>query len=126
MSFSETLGVCLLTAICALVLRETKSPYASLLTLGGGLLLLLSLVPRIEPLVSWGKEVSALLPTEVGETVGKVLAVGLLSGVVSDVCTELGAPTVAAKLELIGQLEILLLALPLLRELFFRAEALLA
>lgn len=126
MSFSETLGVCLLTAVCALVLRETKSPYASLLTLGGGLLLLLSLFPRIAPLVSWAEEMTALLPPQVGETVGKVLAVGLLSGVGCDICTELGAPTLAARLELVGQIEILLLALPLLRELFSRAEALLA
>ena len=126
MSFPETLGVCLLAAICALILRETKSPYAALLTLGCGVLLLLSLMPKIEPLVAWGEEMAGILPAQIGETVGKVLAVGFLTGVGCDVCNELGSPALASKLELAGQLEILLLALPLLRELFSRAQELLS
>ena len=126
MSILETLGFCLLCALSALVLRESKSPYAALLTVGGGVLLLFTLVPRIEPLVTWGKALADALPAPIGETVGKVLAVGVLTGVGCDVCTDLGAPSVAAKLELAGRLEILLLALPLLRELFVRVEALLS
>ena len=121
-----TVGIGVLTALAALLLRECKSPLSSLLTLSGGILLLLGFFPRISPILSWAQSLAGTLPSVVGETVGKVLAAGLLTSIASDVCTELGAPSIGAKLELAGKLEILLLSLPLLGELFSRVEALLS
>lgn len=126
MTLLSTLGIGVLCAAAALVLKECKSPIAPLLTLLGGILLLLCLVPRISPLLAWAKKLEGALPHAVGETVSKVLATGFLCGVGSDVCTELGAPSLGGKLELLGRIEILLLSLPLLSELFSRVEALLS
>lgn len=126
MTLTQVLGVCLLCAVSALVLREAKSPLAPFLTLGGGILLLLSLLPRIEPIVTLGSTLADALPEAFGETVGKVLSVGFLCGVGSDTCTELGAASLGTKLELWGKIEIFLLALPLFTELLSRAEALLS
>ena len=106
MNLLTTLGVGVLAAVSALVLKECKSPLAPLFTLSAGLVLLLSLIPR--------------------ETVGKVLAAGLLTSIGTDVCCELGAPSLGAKLELAGKIEILLLSLPLFGELFSRVEVLLS
>lgn len=125
MTLVETVGTSLLCAIAALVLRECKSPVAPLLTLLGGILLLLSALPRLAPLVAWGERLAASLPAAVGETVGKVVAAGLLLGVGEDTCAELGAPALGARLSFVGRIELLLLALPLLQELLSRAEALL-
>lgn len=125
MTLLQTVGISLLCAVAALVLRECKSPLAPLLTLFGGLCLLGTVLPRLSPLVAWGERLAAALPATVGETVGKVLAAGLLCGVGEDVCTDLGAASLGARLALVGKVEILLLALPLLTELFARAEALL-
>lgn len=126
MTLLPTLGIGVLCAIAALVLKECKSPLAPLLTLLGGILLLLGIVPRLTPLLSWAQTLEDALPHAVGETVGKVLAAGFLCGIGSDICTELGAPSLASKLELAGRVEILLLSLPLLTELFARVEALLS
>lgn len=126
MTLLPTLGIGVLCALAALVLKECKSPLAPLLTLLGGILLLLGIVPRLTPLLSWAQTLEDALPHAVGETVGKVLAAGFLCGIGSDICTELGAPSLASKLELAGRVEILLLSLPLLTELFARVEALLS
>ena len=126
MTLLSSIGIGVLCAVAALVLRECKSPMAPLLTLLGGILLLLSVIPRLSPLISWAKSLEGALPLALGETVGKVLAAGFLCSVGSDVCTELGAPSLGGKLELAGKIEILLLSLPILKELFSRVEALLS
>ena len=126
MNFLTTLGIGILSAISALLLREFKSPIAPLVTLSGGILLLLSLLSRLSPLILWAESLANTLPEIVGETAGKVLAVGLLTSFGAETCTELGAASLASKLELAGKLEILLLSLPLFCELFSRVEALLS
>lgn len=125
MNLIEAVGTSVLCAVAALVLRECKSPLAPLLTVFGGLGLLAGILPRLSALVAWGERLSASLPAAVGETVGKVLAAGLICGIGEDVCTELGAATLGARLSFVGRIEILLLSLPLLEELLTRAEALL-
>ena len=126
MTVLETLGISLLCAVSALVLREFKSPIAPFVTLIGGLLILLSLVPRAKAAIDFALSLSESLPAFFGETVGKVLGVGFLCGAGADVCSELGAPALGAKLSLFGKLEIFLLSLPILTELLSRAEALLS
>ena len=125
MTLLSTLGIGILCAVAALVLKECKSPLSPLLTLFGGLLLLLGILPRLTPLISWAESLESALPLSVGETVGKVLAAGFLTSIGSDVCAELGAPALAGKLELAGKIEILLLSRPVLTELYARVEALL-
>ena len=126
MTVLETLGISLLCAISALVLRESKSPVAPFVTLIGGVLLLFSLLPRITAALEFASTLAEALPAMFGETVAKVLAVGFLCGVGTDICADLGAPSLGAKLTLVGKLEIFLLALPILTELLSRAEALIS
>lgn len=126
MSLLTSLGIGILSALATLVLRESKSPIAPLCTLSGGILLLTLLFSRLSPLLSWAQTLSHALPEAVGETVGKVLAAGFLCGTAAEICTDLGATSIAAKLTLLGKAEILLLSLPLLKELFSRVEVLLS
>ena len=126
MRVTETLGVAILCAVSALVLRECRSPFAPFITLLGGLLILMPLLSSLEEAWSLALTLTRALPEGIGETVGKVLAIGFLSGVGADVCTELGAPSLAKALGFAGKAEILLLSLPLLSELLTRAEALLS
>ena len=126
MTLLTSVGVGVLCAVAALVLRECKSPFSPLLTLLGGTLLLTALLPRLSPLLTWAATLEAALPLAVGETVGKVLAAGFLSSMGKEICQELGAPSLGGKIELAGRVEILLLSLPVLTELYTRVEALLA
>ena len=126
MTLLSTLGIGVLCAVSALVLRECKSPLAPFLTLFGGVLLLASLLPRLAPFVAWAEALAGTLPVMVGETVGKVLAAGFLCHMGAEACADLGSPSLGAKLELAGKIEIFLLSFPILKELFSRVEALLS
>ena len=125
MNLTETVGAGLLCAVCTLLLKEIKSPLAQLLPIAGGILLLLPLLPRLSPIFDFAKALSSALPEGLFEGVCKVLATGLLCAFGSDLCTELGAPTLGARLTLLGKIEIFLLSLPVLKELLLRVEALL-
>lgn len=126
MSVGQTVGVALLLSLVALFLRESKSALAPLLLLGGGVVLLLGVLPRLSAFSSLFSLLSSVGLEEETETVAKVLSVGFLTSIGAEACTELGAPSVASKLELCGRIEILLLALPALNELVSGALSLLS
>ena len=126
MSLGQTVGVALLLSLVALFLRESKSALAPLLLLGGGVVLLLGVLPRLFAFSSLFSLLSSAGLEEETETVAKVLSVGFLTSIGAEACTELGAPSVASKLELCGRIEILLLALPALNELVSGALSLLS
>ena len=61
MNLLATLGLGVLAAVSALVLKEAKSPLAPFVTLSGGVLLLLLLFSRLSPLVAWAETLSSAL-----------------------------------------------------------------
>ena len=126
MSMPEAVGIGLICAVCALVLREAKSPLSPFIPLIGGLLLLGLTLPYFEELLSLAELLSDTVGTRTVEAVSRVLAVGLVASLGADACAELGASGIADKLELCGKLEILLLCVPTLRSLLSSAMELLS
>ena len=126
MTTGQTVGTALLLALMALVLRESKSALSPLLLLGGGSLLLLGALPKLSAFSSLFSYFSSVGLAEETEPTVKVLAVGFITSLGAEACTELGAPSVAGKLELCGRIEILLLALPTLNALVSGALSLLS
>ena len=126
MTMGQTVGTALLLALMAWVLRESKSALSPLLLTGGGLLLLLGVFPKLSAFSSLLSFLSTVGLEEETETAVKVLSVGLITSMGAEACVELGAPSVAGKLELCGRIEILLLALPTLNALISGALSLLS
>lgn len=121
MSILQAAGVGILCALTALVLRESKSPLAALLPLCGGLALLLLALPRLSAVTEIAALLEGAVDAQMGIAVSKVLAVGFITSIGCDICTDLGAPTLAERLDLCGKLEILLLTLPTLKALLSAA-----
>lgn len=126
MTVLQMLGFTVLAAVTALLLRTAKSPLAPFITLSCGILLLLTLLPRVTEAFSFLTTLTEALPEAVGQAVGKTIATGVLCSLGADTCTELGAPALGEKLLFAGKIEILLFSLPLMRELFARVEELLS
>ena len=126
MTMGQTVGTALLLALMAWVLRESKSALSPLLLAGGGLLLLLGVFPKLSAFSSLFSFFSTVGLEEETETAVKVLSVGFVTSMGAETCVELGAPSVAGKLELCGRIEILLLALPTLNALISGALSLLS
>lgn len=127
MSVVQLCGVAVLTAAMALTVKATGSKLAPLVPLFGGTVLLMAAIARyrepINAMLTLAEE--AGISSSVG-TVVKMLAVGGLCTMASDICRDLGEGTLAARVELCGRAEILLLCLPFLLELITLALGLAA
>lgn len=118
MSVYALLGAAVLCAVAALVLRESKSGLAAVAALFAGALLLGAAAERYAPVV---RELLSLASGGAFSSYAGVflraLGAALLAELAASVCRDLGETSLAAKAELIGKAEILLLSLPLAREL---------
>ena len=118
MSLLSGVAFAVLGAVLYFVLRESKSPLAPLLPLLGGVALLLSAFSSL------GKNdfLSALagygIEGDMAKTVFKVLFAGFIIELGADVCEELGSAALGKRLCFFGNIEILLLVLPILSEIF--------
>lgn len=114
-----------LCAVCILVLKTQKSPIAQLLGAMCCVVLAVYIIGENNALFS---EMRALLDesgyTAYAKTLVKALGVALVCEMGADVCRELGEAGVASKIELAGKIEILVLALPIARDLLSSARGL--
>ncbi len=116
MSAESAFGFAVLAAVLILVLKESKSPLAPILSLSSGLLLFCAALSRYaesELLYT----LAALAEKDEVKTVFKILSVGLLTEIGADPCDELGAGTLGKRLVFFGNAEIFFLVFPVLREL---------
>jgi stage III sporulation protein AD len=105
-------GLALLTAVSAMLVRECGARLALPISLSGGVLLLLSALPKLESSIGVLRELGAVGGEEWLGNLLKILAVGYTVEIGADTCRELGEGGLASRLELFGRLEILSLAVP--------------
>ncbi len=115
MTIWMVVGVSVIAAILSMMLRQFQPPFALLLTVGTGVLLLGVILATGVPLV---ERVTALMENPVIDTaftqvLFKALGIGLLTQTASDICRDAGENALAAKAELGGQVLVLLCGLPL-------------
>ena len=108
-------GVSVTAAILALTLRQLQPPYAAVLALAAGVVLLLAILSEAVPLIG---RVSALFDHNVidgryTQILLKAAAIALLTQTAADICRDAGDTALAAKAELGGQVLMLLCGLPL-------------
>lgn len=111
------IGGAVLCALLSLWLKEGKSSFAVLPATLGGVMLLIRILASLSPLTAFFSFFNTLGLQPQVRLVGKVLGVGYLSEIGSDLCRELGAATLGSRVELFGRVEILLLCLPFLQQL---------
>lgn len=118
MTLIKLCGLALLVALLLFTLREMGGRALPLITLGGGLLLLFSLIERYAALFGFlGEIAKGELAGTVIELALRVLGVALLTEITAGICRDLGEAGLATRLEWCGRAEILLLCLPTLRRL---------
>jgi len=113
-----------LCALCAiLVLRSSKSEYSGFVGVAASLMLLASAVASFMPVLEFADEtvhnfgLGTYLPA-----VLKALGISLVVQFASELCRDFGESALASKLELIGKAEIMLLCVPLIKELLTLAS----
>lgn len=118
MSLTQLIALSVLAAALALLLRDSGAKGGTAVIAVGGIALFAFALTRyaapVETLRELAEEAGLSGPIA---ALLKMLGVGWLSRLGGDVCRDMGAPTLGARLELCGRAEIILLCLPLLVEL---------
>ena len=118
MSILQIAALAVLAAALAFVLRTLGAKGAPALTVAAGLAFVAYAVARYGEALTAIREMAER--AGVSDGVGVILRmifVGILCAVAADICRDVGESTLAARVEVCGKAEILLLALPFLLEL---------
>lgn len=119
MSTLAIAAAALLVALLAFGMKEAGVKGQGAVLFGAGLCLLPAVIERLAPLLGFmGDLVGGSGIGPMAAVMAKVLGVGYVVHFSAEGCRENGAPALAAKVELCGKLEIFLLCLPYMRELF--------
>lgn len=117
MSFASVCGLVIALLLFIILIRKFSPEFAPPLSLCITVMLTVTALASLMPLLSYLKELElggfdAYLPYLL-----KSVGISVLSSTAADLCKDCGEQSVGAKLELLGKCEILVLSLPLLREL---------
>ena len=112
--------------LLAFLLREVKSGLAPLVPLIAGVMLLLGTLVRLSPLTALFEMLSQAGLDESVSLSLRVLGIGYLGELGADMCRDLGAGSLGARLEMCAGIEILLVSLPCLESLLSKAMELLS
>lgn len=115
MSIVTIIGITVIAAFLAVLLRRYNPEYSMAVGLIAGIVILALLLNQITPAISRLKTLlnSTSLPEEYGLILFKALGICLLAQLSADACRDAGETAMASKAELAGKVFLLLLALPL-------------
>ncbi|MDI3317448.1 MAG: stage III sporulation protein AD [Bacillota bacterium] len=117
MTLFQVVGIGVTVVVLLGVLRHQQSAVATLLSLGAGILLLLVVLPYLGQVVGLISELAARSQVNLA-FVGvllRVIAIAYLVQLTADVARDAGESAVASRIELAGQILVLVLAVPILR-----------
>ncbi len=120
MEIFKIAAIALITAFCALVLRDIKSELSAIVAFAGGVIVLLSVVDYFSDIFSVISSIAsrAGLATSVITLLFKVIAVGYIAEFSSSLIEDVGMSSLADKVTLAGKLMIVASSLPVIVKLF--------
>ncbi|MGQ9778567.1 MAG: stage III sporulation protein AD [Bacillota bacterium] len=114
MDFFPYLGLAVLATLLLVILRPLRPEIATLLSLAAGGIILVSVLARLRTVLQamTAMATRAEIQPFFLQTVLKVIGLAYLAGFTGQVCRDAGEGAMAAKVELVGKVAILLVGLP--------------
>ncbi len=119
MDIIKLCGIAIIAAIFNIMIRRERPEFAFAVSTVSGVILLLCAVSALSPVLDFIREMSLSVSQDyVGyfSLMMKALGVSVIVSAASDSCRDMGETGAAKKLEFAGKAQLLLLALPLLRD----------
>ncbi len=115
MDIFKIIGVGIITAITALIVRQIKPEVSVIITISGGIIMLLMLVQSLTSIFSAFNSIveKSGLTSGLFTTILKIIGVGYITEFSANLCADSGASSIADKILLAGKIIILVLALPI-------------
>ena len=111
----KIIGVGIITAITALIVRQIKPEVSVIITISGGIIMLLMMVQSLTSIFSAFNSIveKSGLTSGLFTTILKIIGVGYITEFSANLCADSGASSIADKILLAGKIIILVLALPI-------------
>ena len=118
MNILSIIGIGLVAAMLALVLRQARPEFAMLVSLAASVVILLLVCRDIVPVID---QIQAMLdassmPREYVSVLFRALGICFLTQVACDTCKDAGEGAIASKVEMAGKVLVLVTSLPLFQQ----------
>ena len=110
-------GIGIFALFSIVIIRELKKEYTPAILLTVCILFSLYILPKINESLEFVRELSIYLENTHADKILRALGITYFTCTASDLCKSAGEPTVGNYIELAGRIELLLLCIPLFREL---------
>lgn len=118
MTFISLCGIAICGVFMIMVLKELKMGHAFFLSLGIGILFFGIVLIHLHDVIEYIHILSDTLPNKTYVTsLLKALGIAYMTVITGEICRSCGENTIAGYVEAIGKAEILIICLPLIREL---------
>ena len=120
MNFDELMRICgigLLAAFAMVILRELRKEYSTAILLGMSVAVLLAVIPKIGEAVGFLRELEECVNTDYVGVILRGVGVTYLTGTACEICKSVGEAGIAGTIETVGRAELLMMCIPLFREL---------
>ena len=119
MDIARVIGIALLTTFAVLVLKQHRPEIAALLSIVGGLLVILMFVDALQSVIT---NIATLVHrtgvrSDLFSALIRIIGIGYLTEFAAGICDEAGNTSMAKKVTLAGKVLILVLALPIINNL---------
>ena len=116
-------GFCIVSACIIATVRVIRPELASVATAVVGVLVMAYVVESLSPFVSFMREIASEQGIEsYFSLMLKALAISFCSKISSEICRDCGENTLATRIEFVGKAGIILISLPIVKQLFSIAK----
>lgn len=122
------IALCIVTALLALTLRGQRPEFAMLLSLGCGIFVLLALMGQMKEIITGLEKIMSGLSEQSDLTaiILKSLGICIVAELGSQCCRDAGEAAIAAKVELVAKVALVLMSMPVFTSLMETAGELLS
>ena len=116
MDLFKILGIGLITCITSLIVKQVKPDVASIISIAGGVVILLMVVDYVAQIFDVFKVVmnKTGLPSNLFSIVLKIVGIGYLTEFAANICSDAGSNSLADKILLAGKIMILFMSLSII------------
>lgn len=126
MNIIRLCGVAIISVVAAVLVKRVKADFGAFVSIIAAVVIFGAAVSAVAPLISYVGELAETSGFGIyAETIIKSLAVTLLAQTTGDICRDCGENAVAGKIEFAAKCAIMLLSLPVIKNILSLSEAVL-
>lgn len=126
MNIIRLCGVAIISVVAAVLVKRVKPDFGAFVSIIAAVVIFGAAVSAVAPLTSYVSELAETSGFGIyAETIIKSLAVTLLAQTTGDICRDCGENAVAGKIEFAAKCAIMLLSLPVIKNILSLSEAVL-